>query len=40
MVDGVSNVDGEAIGEVEGDVDGTAEDEGRNIVKTWVVVML
>ncbi len=40
MTEGVPNVDREVIGDTEGDVDGTAEDEGRNMVKKWLVVML
>ncbi len=37
---GVSNVDGEAIGDAEGDIDGLAKDEGGGMVEAWLVVVL
>ncbi len=40
VAEGVAGVDGEAVGDAEGDVDGLAEDEVRDMSKVWLVVVL
>ncbi len=40
VVEGVTDVDGKDVGDMERDIDGIAEGEGGEMVKAWAVVLL
>ncbi len=40
MAEGITNVEGEAVGDLMQDIDGLARGEVRDMVKAWLVVML